>query len=122
MIRQNDGVKVSKILKDAGGLYQLQHGISKALTAEEVIPLEKFHHCMGNISPEVAQKLVTKGLVTGICLNTSAGKDFFCESCIYAKSMWRPIAKVCQGECTKDFAEEIHSNIWGPAPVATITG
>ncbi|KAG5715707.1 hypothetical protein E4T56_gene198 [Termitomyces sp. T112] len=94
----------------------------QALAAKEIVTLEQLHCQMGHISPEVAWKLIAKGFVTGVHLDSSAGKDFFCKSCVYAKSTQKPVAKIHQGEQAKDFAEEVHSNVWGPAPVQTITG
>ncbi|KAG5717100.1 hypothetical protein E4T56_gene7174 [Termitomyces sp. T112] len=122
IIKGQDGTLVGEVLKDDGGLYCLRHHSGKASAAEEVISLDQFHCQMGHISPEVAQKLITKGFVTGVHLKSSNEKDFFSKSCVYAKSTQRAVAKVCQGEQAKEFAEEIHSNIWGPAPVQTISG
>jgi hypothetical protein len=49
---------------------------------------------MGHISPEVARKLIDKGFVTGVKLETTpTGNPFFCESCVYAKATHKPVAK-----------------------------
>ena len=78
---------------------------------------------MGHISPEIAQKLVSQGLVTGVHLETiDSGDKFFCESCIYAKSSRKPIQKVRGGERATEFGEEVHSDLWGPAPVESRGG
>jgi hypothetical protein len=50
------------------------------------------------------------------------GTPFFCESCIHAKATRKPVTKVRGGERAKRFGDEIHSNLWGPAPVATKGG
>lgn len=82
--------------------------------------LDQFHRRMGHISPDVARKLVTKGFVTGVHLDeTESGDPFFCESCVYAKATRKPILKARQGERATEFGGEIHSDLWGPAPVAT---
>lgn len=53
---------------------------------------------MGHISPEVAWKLVDKGFVTGVRLETTPTSDpFFCESCVYAKATCKPVAKAWKG-------------------------
>jgi hypothetical protein len=47
-----------------------------------------------------------------------SGKDFFCESCVYVKATQKPIAKTQKGEHVMEFGAKIHSDLWGPAPVA----
>ena len=71
----------------------------------------------------VAKQLVLQGFVTGVSLDTSsADGPIFCELCTYAKSCRDPIPKVRAGKCTTKFGGEIHSDIWGPAPIETIGG
>ena len=78
---------------------------------------------MGHISPETARKLVQKGFVTGVYLETTASGDpFFCESCVYAKSTRKPVPKVRSGERATTFGGEIHSDVWGPAPIESKGG
>jgi hypothetical protein len=46
-----------------------------------------FHHHMGHISLTVAERLVSKGFVTGITLDTSnSDGPIFCESCVSVKT------------------------------------
>lgn len=57
--------------------------------AEEFLTLDKFHRRMGHISAKIAQQLVKDKFVTGVWLEYTPSNDlknFFCESCIYAKS------------------------------------
>ena len=78
---------------------------------------------MGHISLDVARKLVMKGFVTGVRLDeTESGDPFFCELCVYAKATRKPILKARQGEQASMFRGEIHSDLWGPAPVAMKSG
>jgi len=77
---------------------------------------------MGHISPAVAKRLVTHGFVTGVTLNTSSDEPVFCESCTFAKSRRQAIPKVRKGERATVFGGEVHSDVWGPAPVQTIGG
>jgi hypothetical protein len=78
---------------------------------------------MGHISPRIAQKLVDNKFVMGIRLSkTASGDPFFCESCVYAKAMRKPVSKEREGNRVKEFAGEVHSDLWGPAPVATKGG
>jgi hypothetical protein len=50
------------------------------------------------------------------------GNRVFCKYCVYAKATRKPIAKECQGEHASKFGDEIHTDLWGPAPVPTIRG
>ena len=53
---------------------------------------------------------------------TPDGEPHFCESCVYAKATHKPVAKAREGEHATKFGGEIHSNLWGLAPVAMKAG
>jgi hypothetical protein len=120
-IRRPDGNIIGEVPKSSSGLYHVEHETDTA-NAIKFITLDKFHHRMGHISPEIARRLIARGFVTGVKLNNSPAELTFCESCIYAKATCKSIPKVCQGECTKEIGGEVHSDIWGPAPVAMLHG
>jgi hypothetical protein len=84
--------------------------------------LEQLHRRMGHISPGIAKKLVSEGFVTGVRLVSTADAEFFCESCVYAKATRKSIPKAHEGERAKKFGDEVHSDLWGPAPVETKGG
>ena len=88
----------------------------------ETISLDQFHCPMGHIAPRTARKLVEKGFITGIKLDESSGTPTFCAACVYAKATRKPVARVRKGEQAVNFAGEVHSDLWGPAPVATRRG
>ena len=74
---------------------------------------------MGHISSEMARKLVAKGFVTGIKLEESPlGKSFFCKFYIYERQLISLFPKQEKAAVPQSL-EEIHSNLWGPTPVAT---
>ena len=50
---------------------------------------------------------------------TPSGDPFFCKSCIYAKATRKSVAKEREGNRAENFGAEVHSDLWGPAPVAT---
>ena len=78
---------------------------------------------MGHISAASARRLVSQGLVTGVSLDlTDPVSPFFCESCVYAKSSRKPVSKVREGERATEFGGEVHSDLWGPAPVESKGG
>ena len=61
--------------------------------------------------------------MTGVNLYlTDSVKPFFCESCVYAKSGHKPIVKVMEGDRSMEFGGEIHTDLWGPAPVESKGG
>ena len=120
-MHNQDGKTIGEVLKTDKGVYKVIHnGDNSLYAATEPITLMEFHHHMGHISPAVAKRLAEKGMATGLHADTSSGEMVFCKSCIYAKATHKPIVKECQGEQTKEFGNEIHTNLWGPAPVATL--
>lgn len=118
----SDGMQVGEVLKNVKGFYHIEHNASgDSANVIETIMLDKLHHHMGHMSPAIAKQLVENGFVTGVCLEklSESGEPFFCELCIYAKVMRKPVPKERGGERAKEFGEEIHSNLWGPAPGKT---
>ena len=123
IIRDSDGDAVGEIPKSVKGLYKIVHDESDSSSAAtEKLTVMELHRRMGHISPGITKKLIENGLVTGVRLDDSSGDTVFCESCVYAKSTRKPVAKEREGEQATEFGEEVHSNLWGPAPVATIGG
>ncbi|OSX63910.1 hypothetical protein POSPLADRAFT_1088399, partial [Postia placenta MAD-698-R-SB12] len=45
-----------------------------------------------------------------------------CEVCIRAKSTRKPVPAVREGERAEELGDEVHSDLWGPARVATLGG
>jgi transposase InsO family protein len=60
--------------------------------------------------------------VSGIKVDLSTGEKVFCESCVYAKATRKPIAKERAGDRATEFGGEVHTDLWGPAPVETLGG
>ena len=89
---------------------------------EETLTLDLLHRRLGHISPKSAQKLINNGFITGLRLESSPNADFFCESCVYAKATRKSVPKTQEGKCAKEFSGEIHSDVWGPAPVESKGG
>ncbi|KAG2343734.1 hypothetical protein BDR05DRAFT_837116, partial [Suillus weaverae] len=104
------------------GLYRVIHDAESANSATETITVMELHRRMGHISPAVARRLAENGMVTGIKVDLSSGESTFCESCVYTKATRKPVLKEKEGERAKDFAEEIHTDLWGPAPIPTLGG
>jgi Pol polyprotein, beta-barrel domain len=107
VIRGRNGKLVGTIQKTGRGMYHVSKESESANIAADVLTLEQFHCRMGNIAPEMARRLVTSGLVTGVRLEyTPTGEPFFCESCIYAKVTRKPVSKAREGSCASNFGDE----------------
>ena len=116
------GKVVGVVLKTSKGLYKVEHKSNTANTLEE-ITLAQLHRHMGHISTGAAKQLVSKGFMTGIWLVEGAGGDqFFCKSCVYAKATRKSMPKVRKGERATEFGAEVHSDLWGPAPIESRKG
>jgi len=122
-IRDSTGDEIGHIPRSGKGLYKVVHDDGESSFAiTEKLTIMELHRRMGHIAPAVAKKLVDNGLVTGVRLDTSADEPIFCESCIYAKATRKPVAKEREGERASVFGGEVHTDVWGPAPVATLRG
>lgn len=118
-----DGDVVGQIPRSTKGLYHVTHDHADlAQAATEPITIMELHRRMGHIAPAIAHRLAEKGLVSGLKLDISSGEPTFCEACVYAKATRKPVAKVHQGERAVEFAGEVHTDLWGPVPVATLRG
>jgi len=81
----------------------------------------ELHRRLGHIAPMAVKKLVGNGLVSGIAMTNDAEESTFCASCTYAKATRKPVPKARdESNRAKMFGEEIHSDLWGPAPVQTL--
>ena len=60
--------------------------------------------------------------MTGLKLEPTSDANIFCESCIYAKATCKMVPKAREGERTAEFGDEIHTDVWGPAPVESKGG
>ena len=105
------------------GLYHVTYDNPEtAHAADEKLTLDQFHH-MGHILTGVAHCLVNDSFVTRVHLEPRpSGEPFFCESCVYAKATWMSIPKTHKSECVTKFSDEVHSDLWEPAPVKTKGG
>ncbi|KIO08044.1 hypothetical protein M404DRAFT_78898, partial [Pisolithus tinctorius Marx 270] len=115
---------VGRIPKSKAGLYRVIHDddCDSINAAAETITVMELHRRMGHISPSVTRCLAEKGLVSGLKFDLSKDEPTFCKACVYAKATRKPVAKERVGERAAEFAEEVHTDLWGPAPVETLGG
>ncbi|KZV59038.1 hypothetical protein PENSPDRAFT_552745, partial [Peniophora sp. CONT] len=72
----------------------------------------QLHRRLGHISATTARKMVERGYVTGLSLSDTDDKQFFCESCAFAKATRAPVPNEREGERAKAYGDEIHSDVW----------
>jgi hypothetical protein len=102
------------------GLHCVEHTES-AHTVMETVTVNDLHCRMGHIAPDAAKLLVKKGIVEGIHLDETQSVCT-CTSCEFAKTSRKAIKREHVAEHAKSFGDEVHLDLWGPAPVTTKGG
>ena len=115
--------KVIGEIKVKGGLYRVHMSSSKAqaygVTTKEALSINELHRRLGHVSHERARLLVKKGLIEGVELEEGS-EVVVCKSCEWAKGERKSVQKIREGERRTAVGDEIHSDLWGPAPVESI--
>lgn len=83
--------QVGQIYVMTNGLYHVDHGEVIATACEKITTLT-LHRQMGHIAPDVAKRLVAKGIVEDVELVGDLELKS-CSSCKYAKMTWKDIRK-----------------------------
>src|SRR5258707_2229787 len=116
-IKDPEGKIVGKIPKSTNGLYRVDWPITVAATAQEHIDLITAHRRLGHISVESIRELIRSEAVIGLHL-IDLNVQIDCDSCEYAKSTRKIIQKKSEIPRSQAFGDEIHSDLWGPAPIS----
>lgn len=113
-------------IKVRGGLYRVLTKGTKAYayTAnldnnDKPLSIDELHRRLGHVSHDRAKLLVDKGLVKGVTLEGGNEKTV-CESCEWAKGARKKVTKIREDERCAGVGDEIHSDLWGEAPVESI--
>jgi transposase InsO family protein len=120
VISSPQGLHIGMIARTSRRLYRVTHE-PECAHAAVLLSIMELHQRLGHIAPASARKLVASGAVTGIELDP-ASQEADCDACIFARSTRLPILKVRIRPPAQSFGEEIHSDLWGPASVATRKG
>src|SRR5260370_19606267 len=120
-IKDPEGKIVGKIPKSTNGLYRVDWPITVAATAQEHIDLITAHRRLGHISVESIRELIRSEAVIGLHL-IDLNVQIDCDSCEYAKSTRKIIQKKSEIPRSQAFGDEIHSDLWGPAPISSLGG
>jgi len=106
-----------------GGLYRVfspNSGMGAySSTTIQTLSITELHRRLGHVSHDRARLLVRKGLIEGVELEPNE-EPAVCESCEWAKGERKSVTKVREGERRTAVGDEIHSDLWGPAPVESI--
>jgi transposase InsO family protein len=114
------GDRIGHIPRTQGCLYKVVHMLESA-NAVESMSLMELHRHLGHIAPSSARKLVQSRAIVGIELDPDS-QETDCDACIFARATRLPVPKVRVSPPAQHFGDEIHTDVWGPNPVATRQG
>lgn len=114
------GERIGRIPRTQGRLYKVVHAQDSANAVEPVSVME-LHRRLGHIAVTSARKLVESGAVIGVELDPSS-QEADCDACIFARATRLPIPKVRISPPAQNFGDEVHTDVWGPSPIASRQG
>src|SRR5882724_4329012 len=114
--------------KGADRLYHLDtprqsKEFSYSVTRSPMSKLEQLHYSLGHLNYQAIKAMVRKGLIKGIKLSKKelSITPPMCASCAKGKATRASFPASKSGHANKVLGL-VHSDLWGPAPVQTITG
>ena len=113
-----NGKCIGRVPRTQGLLYKVVHALDSTNAIEPVSVME-LHRRLGHIASTSARKLVESGTVVGVELDPDALDETQCDACIFARAACLSIPKVRISPPAQNFGDEIHTDVWGPAPIAT---
>jgi hypothetical protein len=119
-IRNKAGVLIGDIPASASGLYKVEHAYA-AVDSLEKVDLPTLHRRLGHIAGDTIRSLIRNNLIDGIEL-LDDGSPLLCDSCQHAKFTKKPIRKERVAPLADAFGAEVHTDVWGPSPVASLGG
>ena len=111
---------VGQIPANGNGLYKVEHA-AMAGAALEQVNIHTLHRRLGHVSLDSIRRLVRTNAVAGLQI-IDDHSPFFCDSCAHAKMTRKPIRKERTTPQATAFGEEVHTDLWGPAPVISLGG
>jgi transposase InsO family protein len=88
-------------------------------SSKETVTWEELHRRLGHIGLSTIKAIVANGELSSIQVEGKPIETLHCEACIQAKITVRSFPKEAN-ERAKERGERTHSDVWGPARVATI--
>jgi len=89
--------------------------------AVEPVSVMELHRRLSHIAVESARKFIQSGAIIRVELDSDS-QETDCDACIFAHATHLPIPKVRISPPAQNFGDEIHTNVWGPATIATRQG
>ena len=121
-IRNKSGNLIGRVPASSNGLFKVEHQHSiLSANAGEPINIHTLHRNLGHIAADTIRSLIKDHAIEGIEL-TDDGSPIICDSCNYAKMTRKPIKHERSTPSALQFGEEIHTDLWGPSPVASLGG
>ena len=123
IIRKKDGSSViGRIPMSTNALFKAEHvSVADSPISEESVDILTLHRRLGHASIDIIRTLVRTGSITGV--RTIDNKlSYVCDSCEYAKTTRKPIRKERVAEQAQNFGDEVHTDVWGPSPTASLGG
>ena len=105
------------------GLYRIFDTTSPSIpthtanVAVKQISIDELHVRMGHVNHDDLRRMVEKGMVTGVDLDSSSQPGF----CVKSKATRKPFPKESKSEY-KAYGDKVVADVWGPAPVKSIGG
>jgi Integrase core domain/GAG-pre-integrase domain len=96
---------------------------SYSITRSPMSKLEQLHYSLGHLNYQAIKAMVCKGLIKGITLSKKelSITPPICAACAKGKATRASFPASKSGHADKILGP-VHSDLWGPAPVQTITG
>jgi hypothetical protein len=120
-IKNPAGKLIGNIPASSNGLYKVEHSYLAAnATPVEQVDIHSLHHHLGHISANAIHTLIHNHAIECIQL-IDDGLPVICDSCEYAKMTHKIILKERTAPPAKRFGDEIHTDLWGPSPVNSLS-
>ena len=120
-IKNKAGKLIGNIPASARGLLKVEHSYLTAdSTPVEQINIHELHRCLGHMPANAIHALIQNQTIKGIQL-IDDGSPIICDSCEYVKMTHKVILKECKAPPAKSFSDEVHTDLWGPSPIASLS-
>jgi hypothetical protein len=111
---------ISEIVASNNGLYKVDC-IYSTITTQEQVDLATMHRHLGHIALDAIWTLFWSGATEGMQLIDDSA-PIICDSCEHTKSTQKVICQEHEETLAPSFGVEVHTDLWGPSPVASMGG
>src|ERR1700677_1004999 len=119
-IKNKFGAVIGNMPASSNGLYKVEHSHHAAsATPVEQVDIHTLHQRLGHIPADAIHTLIRNHAIDGVQL-IDDGSPIICDSCKYAKLTRKIILKERKAPLAKHFGNEVHTDLWGPSPIASL--